>query len=306
MRQVKKVLSFHFEEGRSGRFIARHCAMARRSVAQTLTRFAASGLSWPQARDLDDEALEAALYPPKQDVSGSDVDWAQVEKDLAGRGMTLFVLWEEWRDTNPDAMSYPTWCRRFRQARSRQDVTMRQNRSPGERLFVDYAGMTVPLLTADGKKHTAQVFVATMGVSGRLYVEATLTQKVEDWCASHVRCFEDMGYIPHIVVIDDVPGNIIDDHACCDTAVVLQRGAVRPGPRCQGLIGHRDREDQAGTRQQGDQDLDHPLAVTGLQRQRLSGEVRHHPAARLVVEPHLRFLPGPRDMLLEQLEKAAA
>ena len=58
---------------------------------------------------------------------------------------------------------------------------MRQNRSPGERLFVDYAGMTVPLLTPDGKKHTAQVFVATMGVSGRLYVEATLTQKVEDW-----------------------------------------------------------------------------------------------------------------------------
>ncbi len=211
MRQVKKVLSFHFEEGRSGRFIARHCAMARRSVAQTLTRFAASGLSWPQARDPDDEALEAALYPPKQDVSGSDVDWAQVEKDLAGRGMTLFVLWEEWRDTNPDAMSYPTWCRRFREARSRQDVTMRQNRSPGERLFVDYAGMTVPLLTADGKTHATQVFVAAMGVSGRLYIEATLTQKVEDWCASHVRCFEDMGSVPHVVVCDDVPGNIIDE-----------------------------------------------------------------------------------------------
>ena len=52
MRNVKKVLSFHFEEGRSGRFIARHCGMARRSVAQTLERFAASGLSWPQVRDL--------------------------------------------------------------------------------------------------------------------------------------------------------------------------------------------------------------------------------------------------------------
>ena len=101
MRKVKQVLSCHFEEGRSGRFIARHCGMARRSVAQTLVRFAASGLSWPQARDLDDEALEAALYPPKQGVSGSDVDWAQVEENLAGRGMTLFLLWEEWRATHP-------------------------------------------------------------------------------------------------------------------------------------------------------------------------------------------------------------
>ena len=208
MRKVKKVLSYHFEEGRSGRFIARHCGMARRSVAQTLERFAVSGLSWPQARDLDDEALEAALYPPKQDVSGSDVDWAQVEEDLAGRGMTLFLLWEEWRATHPDGMSYPTWCRRFQVARPRRDVTMRQNRSPGERLFVDYAGMTVPL-SLDGKKHEAQVFVATMGVSGRLYVEATLTQKVEDWCASHVRCFEDMGRVPQVVVPDNIKAAVI-------------------------------------------------------------------------------------------------
>ena len=208
MRKVKKVLSCHFDEGRSGRFIARHCGMARRSVAQTLERFAASGLSWPQARDLDDEALEAVLYPPKQEALGSDVDWAQVEEDLAGRGVTLFLLWEEWRETHPDGMSYPTWCRRFREARSRQDVTMRQNRVPGERLFVDYAGTAVPLVI-DGRKHTAQVFVAAMGVSGRLYVEATLTQKVEDWCGSHVRCFEDMGSVPQVVVPDNTKAAVI-------------------------------------------------------------------------------------------------
>ena len=109
MRNVKKVLSFHFGGGGAQRSF--HCAALRGgSVAQTLERFAASGLSWPQARDLDDEALEAALNPPKQDVSGSEVDWAQVEEDLAGRGMTLFLLWEEWRASHPDGMSYPTWC----------------------------------------------------------------------------------------------------------------------------------------------------------------------------------------------------
>ena len=80
---------------------------------------------------------------------------------------------------------------------------MRQNRRPGERLFVDYAGMTVPLLV-DGVEHEAQLFVASMGVSGRLYAEATLTQKIEDWCASHVRCFEDMGWAPRLVVPDNL------------------------------------------------------------------------------------------------------
>ncbi len=117
--------------------------------------------------------------------------------------MTLMLLWEEWRETHPDGMSYPTWCRRFREWRPRRDVTMRQNRRPGERLFVDYAGMTAPLLV-EGVEHEAQVFVGSMGVSGRLYAEATLTQKIEDWCASHVRCFEDMGWAPQLVVPDNI------------------------------------------------------------------------------------------------------
>ena len=203
MRKAKRVLAFHFDEGRSARAIAIHCGLARRSVALVLERFAASGLSWPEARDLDDEALEAALYPVPREAPAEDVDWARVEKDLSRRGMTLKLLWEEWRETHPDGMSYVTWCRRFRHWRPRRDVTMRQNRRPGERLFVDYAGMTVPILI-DRAAREAQVFVASMGVSGRLYAEATLSQKIDDWCASHVRCFEDMGGAPRVVVPDNV------------------------------------------------------------------------------------------------------
>ena len=105
---------------------------------------------------------------------GAEVDWAKVEKDLSGRGVTLMLLWTEWRETHPDGMSYPTWCRRFREWRPRRDATMRQNRRPGERLIVDCAGMTIPIMI-DGIEHEAQVFVASMGVSGRLYAEATLS-----------------------------------------------------------------------------------------------------------------------------------
>ena len=85
---------------------------------------------------------------------------------------------------------------------------MRQNRRPGEKLFVDYAGMTVPIVL-DGKEHQAQVFIASMGVSGRLYAEATLSQKIDDWCASHVRCFEDMGWAPQVVVPDNIKAAVI-------------------------------------------------------------------------------------------------
>ena len=203
MRKVKKILAFHFDEGRSARAIATHCGVARRSVALILERFEASGLSWPEASGMAEEALETALYPARSEVPTEDVDWAEVEKALSVPGVTLKLQWEEWRETHPDGMSYVTWCRRFRDWRPRRNVTMRQNRRPGERLFVDYAGKTMPLLV-DGKEHQAQVFVASMGVSGRLYVEATLTQKIEDWCASHVRCFEDMGSAPQLVVPDNI------------------------------------------------------------------------------------------------------
>ena len=63
--------------------------------------------------------------------------------------------------------------------------------------------MTIPLFL-DGVEHAAQVFVAAMGVSGRVYAEATLSQKIDDWCSSHVRCFEDMGWAPQVAVPDNV------------------------------------------------------------------------------------------------------
>ena len=232
MRKVKRILAFHFDAGRSARVIATHCGLARRSVAHTLERFAASGLSWPEARDLDEEVLEAALYRRSRASDWPEVDWAKVEKDLSGRGMTLMLLWEEWRETHPDGMSYPTWCRRFREWRPRRDVTMRQNRRPGERLFVDYAGMTIALLV-DGVEHKAQVFVASMGVSGRLYAEATLTQKIEDWCASHVRCFEDMGWAPQA-------GGARQHQGGGERTVALRAGAgTRLTPICSNITASR-------------------------------------------------------------------
>ena len=98
MRKVKKVLEFHFDEGRSARAIASHCGLARRSVAQTLERFAALGLSWPEARDMEEEALDAALYRRPRASDGAEVDWAKVEEDLSGRGVTLMGHYRNERE----------------------------------------------------------------------------------------------------------------------------------------------------------------------------------------------------------------
>ena len=137
MRKVRKILKFRFDEGRSARAIATHCGLVRRSVGQTLARFAASGLNRPEASSMDDAALEAAFCPTRQvrpadeDV---DVDWAAVENYLAGRGMTLKLLWEEWRETHPDGMSYVTWsC----QSRAKRGEILAPRRAESEAMHAD-------------------------------------------------------------------------------------------------------------------------------------------------------------------------
>ena len=167
--------------------MAVHCGLSRRSVSQTPERFAAPDPSWPGAGALDDAALEGTLYRRSRGPAGPSVGWAAVEQALSGRGVTLRLLWEEWRERHPDGTSYLTWCRRFRAWCPRRDVPMRQNGSPGEKLFVDYADMTAPVLI-NGTECAAQMFVASMRVRGRLYAEAALSRKIDDWCASHGDC----------------------------------------------------------------------------------------------------------------------
>ena len=151
---------------------------------------------------------EGLLYPGR--LSGDaeeEVDWARVEGELAKSGVTLKLLWEEWRAGHPDGMSYATWWRRYRDWRPGGGATLRQNRRPGERLFVDYSGRKVCLQAGD-RSH-AEIFVAAMGVSGLVYAEASLTQSTEDWCASHIRCFEAMGLAPRIAVSDNLKAAVV-------------------------------------------------------------------------------------------------
>ena len=56
------------------------------------------------------------------------------------------LLWEEWRIVHSDGMSYPTWCERFQTQHPERAAAMRKIRHPGERLFVDYASMTVAVM----------------------------------------------------------------------------------------------------------------------------------------------------------------
>ena len=207
MRRVREILRLK-HGGASDRQIARSLSLARSTVALTLERAAAAGLRWPLPATLTDRVLEAMLYAGNGRRQGerrkAEPDWAHVHHELRRPGVTLMLLWEEYRQREPDGYRYSRWCELYRAWEGRLSPTMRQAHPAGERLFVDYAGQTVDVVDpGTGEVRPAQIFVAVMGASNYTYAEATATQSLPDWIGAHVRALAFMGGVPAQLVPDN-------------------------------------------------------------------------------------------------------
>jgi len=208
MRRVREILRLKHEAGATDRVIARSLGIARSTVGLTLERVAAAGLRWPLPATLTDRVLEAMLYSSRGSRPAArrkaEPDWPYIHHELRRPGVTLMLLWEEYRQREPGGYGYSRWCDLYRAWESRLSPTMRQSHPAGERMFVDYAGQTVDVIDgATGETRAAQVFVATMGASNYTYAEATWTQSLPDWIGAHVRALAFMGGVPAQLVPDN-------------------------------------------------------------------------------------------------------
>jgi transposase len=207
MRKIREILRLKWKSQLSNREIAKSCATARSTVAGCLERAANAALSWPLLEELDDEALDMLLYPPVvvSDAIRAPPDWSLVQNEMKKKSVTLALLWDEYKASQPDGYQYSQFCKLYREFTSRIDCCMRQCHVAGEKLFVDYCGQTVALTDPNtGALAQAQVFVAVMGASSYTYAEATLSQSLPNWLGSPVRAFTFFGGLPKIVVPDNL------------------------------------------------------------------------------------------------------
>jgi transposase len=216
MRKIKDVLRLRFEVGLSQRQIARSCGLGKTTVIECLRRFEQSGLLWPAAAELDEATLERTLYPPPPGVA-TDCralpDWASVHRELRRKGVTLTLLWHEYKAGHPEGFQYSWFCDQYRAWAGTLDVVMRQEHRAGEKLFVDYAGQTVEVVDRHtGEVRQAQIFVAVLGASNYTYAEATWTQQLPDWIGAHVRAFEFLGGTSEVVVPDNLRSAVSKAH----------------------------------------------------------------------------------------------
>lgn len=211
MRKILEVLRLHHEGRRSHREIARAVVASPTTVGEILRRAKLAGIAYPLPVEMSEPALEAVLYPPQAPSSNKrpEPDWAAVHRELRRKGVTLDLLWQEYKAESPDGYQYSSFCDHYRAWAGRLSLSLRQTHTPGEKLFVDYAGPTVPVTDPmTGEIREAAIFVAVLGASNYTYCDATWSQTLPDWTASHVRAFEFFGGTPAILVPDNLKSGV--------------------------------------------------------------------------------------------------
>ncbi|MEX6509266.1 IS21 family transposase, partial [Jiella sp. M17.18] len=214
MRQVREVVRLK-AAGLSAREIALRIGVAPSTVRLTLKRLADAGLEGALPAELNDEALEARLFSHVGTRQGHrrrvEPDWAEIHRELKRKHVTLSILWDEYIAQHPDGYRYSRFCDLYRGFERRLSVTMRQVHVGGDKLFVDYAGDTVPVIVdrLKGTVRPAQIFVAVMGASNFSYAEATWTQGLGDWIGAHTHAFEAIGGVPNLLVPDNTKVAVI-------------------------------------------------------------------------------------------------
>ncbi len=212
MRQLRQMLRLA-GDGTSSREIAQMLGIARSTVQDNLKRAEAAGLSWPLPSDLTDDALENRLFARAGVRQGlrrlPEPNWADLALELKKPGVTLMLLWEEYRAVHPGGYGYSRFCDLFRGFEKRLSPTMRQEHVAGDKVFVDYSGKKLSIADPlTGEIREAEIFVGVLGASGFTYAEATWTQALQDWIGAHVRMFRFLGGVPRLIVPDNLKSGV--------------------------------------------------------------------------------------------------
>lgn len=212
MRRVREVLRLKYACGASVRVISRSLGIGHTAVGEYIRRAAVVGITWPIPSDLDDTALERKLFAPAgyAEPQGKPLpDWSFVHGELRRRGVTLALLWQEYRAGAPDGYGYSRFCDLYGEWRRGITATMRQSHAAGEKLFVDFAGDTMPVFDAlTGETRAVKVFVAVLGASNYTYAEARWSEALPEWISAHVNTFAFLGGVPKAVVCDNLKAGV--------------------------------------------------------------------------------------------------
>lgn len=212
MRKLREILRLKLDLGASVREIAQSCNLARSTVSDYAGRIAGAKLSWPLPPELDDDqALERLLFPHERHPKARrpEPDWAEIHRELRRKHVTRMLLWQEYREGEPEGYQYSQFCDRYGRWAKTLPISMRQTHLAGDKLFVDFSGDGIVIVDPHtGDHEVAKLFVAVLGASNYTYVEPVLRQDLRTWIGCHVRAFDFFGGVPQAVVPDNLKAGV--------------------------------------------------------------------------------------------------
>jgi len=211
MNHIKEILRLHFVLKLNQSEISRSVNVSRSTVQNYLCRATSKGITESTLDDFSEESLGLLL---STDLSTrgkkAEPDYLYIQRELCKKAVTIALLWEEYIKVNPDGHSYSGYCSYYHRWRRSQKLSMRCSHKSGEKLYVDFAGLTVPIYDSSSGNilFRAQVFVSSLGASNYTYAEAVPDQSLKHWIGAHARAFSFYGGVTEIVVPDNLKSGV--------------------------------------------------------------------------------------------------
>ena len=209
MRKIKDVMRLKLDAKLSHQQIAAALGISKGVVTKYVGLAAVAGLNWASVQEADETELERRLFvTPERPRDHVQPDYGRLHQELRRKGMTLMLLWEEYRADHADRQTYAysQFCVNYRRFAKQLKRSMRQVHRAGEKLFIDYAGPTIGL--TDGSR--AHIFVAALGASSYTFACATPRETMADWLASTALALRFFGGVPQLIVPDNPKAMIAD------------------------------------------------------------------------------------------------
>lgn len=213
MRNIKEILRLKSEGNLSIRQIAKACSCSHSTVLSILGRAKTVGVSHPVPPEMTDKQLEAFLYPPAITLESNSralPDMQYIHDELKKtKGVTLQLLWQEYKENNPQGLMYSQFCEHYRQWRKQREVSMHIEHRAGEKMFVDWAGATVQIIDPEtGEIEKAYLFLAVLGASSYTFALACRSMDLDQWISAHCLAFSYFGGVTSVVVPDNLKAGV--------------------------------------------------------------------------------------------------
>jgi transposase len=212
MRKIKEILRLHYEHKISNRNIGKACKISPTTVGEYIDRAREMNIDFNKILELDDKSLYSLLYPEKEIEESKTKqmpDMNYLHEELKKKGVTIQLLWEEYRSHIPEGYSRTQFFYLYKEWSKRLHPTLRITHKAGEKMFVDFSGDKPYYIDSiTGEIIYTELFVSVLGASSYTFATALRSQGLEDWIRGHIKAFEYFGGCPEIVVPDNLKSGV--------------------------------------------------------------------------------------------------